>query len=73
MLLRYDACASIINGTAQIPRNLTEDDEIITMLEGMERGRGSAAGARRPRRRRRPQCLTACDYHRRSSARSPST
>ena len=44
MLLRYDACASIINGTAQIPRNLTEDDEIITMLEGMERGRGGGAG-----------------------------
>ena len=42
MLLRYDACASIINGTAQIPRNFTEDDEIITMLEGMKRpGLGS--------------------------------
>ena len=36
-LLRYDACASIINGTAQVPRNFTEDDEIITMLEGTER------------------------------------
>ncbi|CAL8279905.1 unnamed protein product [Lota lota] len=37
MLLRYDACTSIINGTAQIPRNVTEDDEIITMLEAAER------------------------------------
>lgn len=36
LLLRYDACANIINGTAQIPKDVTEDDEIITMLEGME-------------------------------------
>lgn len=35
LLLRYDACASVINGTAQIPKDVTEDDEIITMLEGM--------------------------------------
>ena len=34
MLLRYDACSNIINGTAQIPKDVTEDDEIITMLEG---------------------------------------
>lgn len=34
MLLRYDALSSIINGTAQIPKDMTEDDEIITMLEG---------------------------------------
>lgn len=37
MLLRYDACSNIINGTAQIPKDVTEDDEIITMLEGMKR------------------------------------
>ncbi|KAM9845042.1 oxysterol-binding protein-related protein 1-like [Aulostomus maculatus] len=37
LLLRYDASASIINGTAQIPKDLTEDDEIITMLEAAER------------------------------------
>lgn len=36
LLLRYDACANIINGTAQIPKDVTEDDEIITMLEGMK-------------------------------------
>lgn len=36
LLLRYDASASIINGTAQIPKDVTEDDEIITMLEGMK-------------------------------------
>lgn len=36
MLLRYDALSSIINGTAQIPKDMTEDDEIITMLEGMK-------------------------------------
>lgn len=35
LLLRYDASSSIINGTAQIPKDVTEDDEIITMLEGM--------------------------------------
>lgn len=35
LLLRYDASSSIINGTAQIPKDMTEDDEIITMLEGM--------------------------------------
>ncbi len=34
LLLRYDARSSIINGTAQIPKDVTEDDEIITMLEG---------------------------------------
>lgn len=34
LLLRYDASSSIINGTAQIPKDMTEDDEIITMLEG---------------------------------------
>lgn len=34
LLLRYDASSSIINGTAQIPQDVTEDDEIITMLEG---------------------------------------
>lgn len=34
LLLRYAACANIINGTAQIPKDVTEDDEIITMLEG---------------------------------------
>lgn len=36
MLLRYDASSRIINGTAQIPKDVTEDDEIITMLEGMK-------------------------------------
>lgn len=36
MLLRYNASSSIINGTAQIPKDVTEDDEIITMLEGMK-------------------------------------
>lgn len=36
LLLRYDALSSIINGTAQIPKDMTEDDEIITMLEGMK-------------------------------------
>lgn len=36
LLLRYDACSNIINGTAQIPKDVTEDDEIITMLEGMK-------------------------------------
>ncbi|XP_030016458.1 oxysterol-binding protein-related protein 1-like [Sphaeramia orbicularis] len=36
LLLRYDACVNIINGTAQIPKDVTEDDEIITMLEGMK-------------------------------------
>ncbi|KAM7400589.1 hypothetical protein PAMA_005001 [Pampus argenteus] len=37
LLLRYDARANIINGTAQIPKDVTEDDEIITMLEAAER------------------------------------
>lgn len=35
-LLRYDASSSIINGAAQVPKDVTEDDEIITMLEGMK-------------------------------------
>uniref|UniRef100_H3DCN8 Oxysterol-binding protein n=1 Tax=Tetraodon nigroviridis TaxID=99883 RepID=H3DCN8_TETNG len=37
LLLRYDALSSIINGTAQIPKDMTEDDEITTMLEAAER------------------------------------
>ncbi|KAM8839741.1 oxysterol-binding protein-related protein 1-like [Synchiropus picturatus] len=37
LLLRYDASASIINGTAQIAKDVTDDDEIITMLEAAER------------------------------------
>ncbi|XP_047224593.1 oxysterol-binding protein-related protein 1-like isoform X2 [Girardinichthys multiradiatus] len=37
LLLRYDARASMINGTARIPKDVTEDDEIITMLEAAER------------------------------------
>ncbi|XP_070830386.1 oxysterol-binding protein-related protein 1-like isoform X1 [Chaetodon trifascialis] len=37
LLLRYDACSNIINGIAQIPKDVTEDDEIITMLEAAER------------------------------------
>lgn len=44
LLLRYDACANIINGTAQIPKDVTEDDEIITMLEGMASRGVSADG-----------------------------
>uniref|UniRef100_A0A8K9WNG9 Oxysterol-binding protein n=1 Tax=Oncorhynchus mykiss TaxID=8022 RepID=A0A8K9WNG9_ONCMY len=34
LLLRYDASSTIINGKAQIPKAVTEDDEINTMLEG---------------------------------------
>lgn len=34
LLLRYDACATIINGTAQIPKDVTQNPEIRTMLEG---------------------------------------
>ncbi|PWA25226.1 hypothetical protein CCH79_00005333 [Gambusia affinis] len=37
LLLRYNACANIINGTARIPKDVTDDDEIITMLEAAER------------------------------------
>ncbi|XP_072297644.1 oxysterol-binding protein-related protein 1-like isoform X2 [Eucyclogobius newberryi] len=37
LLLRYDACVYIINGTAQVPKDVTEDDEIVTMLEAAER------------------------------------
>uniref|UniRef100_A0AAQ4Q6A3 Oxysterol-binding protein n=1 Tax=Gasterosteus aculeatus aculeatus TaxID=481459 RepID=A0AAQ4Q6A3_GASAC len=36
LLLRYDACCSIINGVAQIPKDVTMDDEVITMLEAAE-------------------------------------
>uniref|UniRef100_A0A3B5M832 Uncharacterized protein n=1 Tax=Xiphophorus couchianus TaxID=32473 RepID=A0A3B5M832_9TELE len=37
LLLQYNACANIINGTAKIPKDVTDDDEIITMLEAAER------------------------------------
>ncbi|XP_029308589.1 oxysterol-binding protein-related protein 1-like isoform X2 [Cottoperca gobio] len=50
LLLRYDACSNIINGTAQIPKDVTEDDEIITMLEAAER---------RERRQREKKLLEA--------------
>ncbi|KAL6104605.1 osbpl1a [Pungitius sinensis] len=36
LLLRYDAVCSIINGVAQIPKDVTMDDEVITMLEAAE-------------------------------------
>lgn len=34
LLLHYDACATVINGTAQIPKDVTENLEIRSMLEG---------------------------------------
>ncbi|XP_062849690.1 oxysterol-binding protein-related protein 2 [Trichomycterus rosablanca] len=37
LLLRYDASATLLNGSAQSPRDITEDDEVITMLEAAER------------------------------------
>lgn len=37
LLLRYDARVNIINGLAQIPKDVTQDDEIVTMLEAAER------------------------------------
>uniref|UniRef100_A0A3B3HWL5 Uncharacterized protein n=1 Tax=Oryzias latipes TaxID=8090 RepID=A0A3B3HWL5_ORYLA len=37
LLLRYDAHANIINGTGRIPKDVTDDDEIHTMLEAAER------------------------------------
>uniref|UniRef100_A0A4W5NVV3 Uncharacterized protein n=1 Tax=Hucho hucho TaxID=62062 RepID=A0A4W5NVV3_9TELE len=35
-LLRYDTCATIINGTAQVPKSVYEDDETIAMHEAAE-------------------------------------
>ncbi|KAJ8272627.1 hypothetical protein GJAV_G00091460 [Gymnothorax javanicus] len=37
LLLRYDARPSAINGIGQIPRDCSQDDEIITMLDAAER------------------------------------
>ncbi|KAM7388562.1 hypothetical protein PAMP_024729 [Pampus punctatissimus] len=37
LLLHYDACATIINGTAQIPKDVTQKAEIRSMLEAAER------------------------------------
>lgn len=34
LLLHYDACATVINGTAQIPKDVTQNPEIRSMLEG---------------------------------------
>lgn len=34
LLLHYDACATVINGTAQIPKDVTQNAEIRSMLEG---------------------------------------
>lgn len=34
LLLKYHACATIINGTAQIPKDVTQNEEIRSMLEG---------------------------------------
>ncbi len=34
LLLQYDACASVINGMAQIPKDITQSAEIQSMLEG---------------------------------------
>lgn len=35
LLLQYNACPSVINGSAQIPKDVTHDEEIRSMLEGM--------------------------------------
>lgn len=35
LLLQYDACPSVINGSAQFPKDVTKDEEIRSMLEGM--------------------------------------
>lgn len=35
LLLQYDACPSVINGSAQIPKDITHDEEIRSMLEGL--------------------------------------
>ncbi|XP_034036345.1 oxysterol-binding protein-related protein 1 isoform X2 [Thalassophryne amazonica] len=37
LLLHYDACATVINGTAQIPKDVTKNAEIRSMLEAAER------------------------------------
>lgn len=34
LLLHYDACATVINGTAQVPKDVTQNAEIRGMLEG---------------------------------------
>lgn len=34
LLLHYDACPTVINGTAQIPKDVTQNAEISVMLEG---------------------------------------
>jgi hypothetical protein len=34
LLLRFDACATVINGTAQIPKDVSDNAEIRSMLEG---------------------------------------
>lgn len=34
LLLHYDACATVINGSAHIPKDVTQDPEIRSMLEG---------------------------------------
>lgn len=34
LLLHYDACAAVINGTAQTPKDVTQSAEIRSMLEG---------------------------------------
>lgn len=34
LLLHFDACATVINGTAQIPKDVTQNPEIRSMLEG---------------------------------------
>ncbi|XP_075895521.1 oxysterol-binding protein-related protein 1 isoform X2 [Nelusetta ayraudi] len=37
LLLHYDACATVINGTAQTPKDVTQNPEIRSMLEAAER------------------------------------
>lgn len=34
LLLHYDACPTVINGSAQIPKDVTQNPEIGSMLEG---------------------------------------
>lgn len=43
LLLHYDACATVINGTAQTPKDVTQNPEIRSMLEGERLANSSAS------------------------------
>lgn len=66
LLLQHDACASVINGNAEIPKDVTKSSEIKSMLEGKQAvwqiTNCSCEMVRGGRSNKKLKCLTFCPW-----------